>query len=142
MIFEPIITAVILALMLTLIFSLLLKNDGQGGFWIYFLVLFFIMWAGGLWLYPVGPYLWGVSWLPLFFIGLVAALLLSAAKSDSKKDSQKDDAHPPNPRDGEKKSIVSVSDRQHKEAIALSVFIWAVMIVSIIAIIAGYLINN
>ena len=42
-------------------------------------VLFFITWAGGIWLRPLGPILWRVYWIPFVAVGVVAALLLVAA---------------------------------------------------------------
>lgn len=139
MIVEPIITSIVLALLITIVFALVLKNDGPWGAGVFFLVLFFVMWAGGLWLYPVGPYFWGVSWLPLLFIGLVTALLLATAKTNStKKVSGHSNENPPNPRDGEKRSVVTVNEEEHKDAMAISIFFWVLMAVLVIAIIAGY----
>ena len=42
------------------------------------LVLLLIVWAASIWTRPIGPVYWGVAWIPLFFIGLIFALLLAA----------------------------------------------------------------
>lgn len=144
MILEPIISAIVLALLITIIFSTLFKNKNNGGWGIglFFLILFLVMWAGGLWLNPVAPYVWGVSWVPILFIGLIAALLLSVTERNPKKENSKTESNPPNPRDGEERHVVTVSEGQHRDAIAISLFFWALMAVLILAIIAGYFIHS
>src|SRR5690349_10349883 len=42
------------------------------------LVLFLSTWAGGLWLVPIGPRLWGVAWGSFLAVGLFVALLMAA----------------------------------------------------------------
>ncbi len=42
-----------------------------------FLVLFFATWAGGIWLTPVGPPVWGSYWIPFVVIGVLIALFLA-----------------------------------------------------------------
>ncbi len=41
-------------------------------------ILFLATWAGGLWLTPVGPPLWGVHVLSFVLVGMLVALLLTA----------------------------------------------------------------
>jgi Ca2+/Na+ antiporter len=41
-------------------------------------ILFFVTWAGGIWLRPLGPVLWHIYWVPFVAVGIVAALLLIA----------------------------------------------------------------
>lgn len=48
------------------------------GLLFFFTVLFLATWAGGLWLAPFGPTIWGVSWVGFLIVGLVVALLLAA----------------------------------------------------------------
>lgn len=75
--------AIVVALVFT---AILVAIFGRGGYeeggWatalIVFGVLFLTSWAGGVWLTPVGPQLFGVPWLPFVLMGFVAALLLSA----------------------------------------------------------------
>ena len=42
------------------------------------LILFLATWAGGIWLVPFGPRLWGVAWASFVVVGLVVALLMAA----------------------------------------------------------------
>ena len=42
------------------------------------LILFFATWAGGIWLAPVGPRVWGESWLGFLVIALLVGLLMAA----------------------------------------------------------------
>jgi hypothetical protein len=44
----------------------------------YFTMLFLLIWAGGIWLRPAGPLLWGVSFINFLIVGLVATLLILA----------------------------------------------------------------
>jgi hypothetical protein len=50
-----------------------------GSFLWFFMVVFLFAWAGGVWLTPFGPTLRGIGWLPIIFMGILAALLLTAA---------------------------------------------------------------
>ena len=47
-----------------------------------FLFLFFLLlmttWAGGVWMTPFGPVLWGAYWLPFLAVAVIVALLLAA----------------------------------------------------------------
>ncbi|MFO8006139.1 MAG: hypothetical protein R6V05_00220 [Candidatus Brocadiia bacterium] len=43
-----------------------------------FLFLFMAVWAGGLWLRPIGPELWGQAWLGFLLTGCVFFLVLAA----------------------------------------------------------------
>lgn len=45
----------------------------------FFLVVSLFAWAGGVWLVPFGPAWLGMSWLPIVFMGILVALLLTAA---------------------------------------------------------------
>jgi hypothetical protein len=62
------------------IVSLVFGTRGPWGslLW-FFLVVALFAWAGGVWLVPFGPMWQGVSWLPIIFMGILAALLLTAA---------------------------------------------------------------
>lgn len=42
------------------------------------LVLFLATWAGGAWLVPIGPKLWGVAWDGFLAVALLVALLVYA----------------------------------------------------------------
>jgi len=76
-------TDVITALIVATLIMVPLYLTGRVGPWsgrIWFaLVLFLFTWVGGVWGRPYGPVLWGVSWLPFVFFGLIFALLMAAA---------------------------------------------------------------
>jgi len=41
-----------------------------------FLLIFLAIWAGGVWIRPFGPTLWGLHWLVFVLAGLMISLLL------------------------------------------------------------------
>jgi hypothetical protein len=74
------------ALAVALVFTAVLVAIGRGGYeranWatlvILFGILFLTTWAGGVWLHPVGPAIWGTAWMPFVAVGFVVALLVAA----------------------------------------------------------------
>lgn len=44
---------------------------------LFWLVVFLASWAGGVWLTPIGPRLWGVAGVPFVVAGIFAALVLA-----------------------------------------------------------------
>lgn len=52
-----------------------------GSVFVILLILFLATWAGGIWLVPVGPRLWGVAWGSFVVVGLVIALVIAAASA-------------------------------------------------------------
>ena len=75
------------AVVVAIIFTAMLLAIGRGGAYeranastalLLFLVLLLVAWAGGIWLNPIGPQLFGAAWLPFLFMGFVAALLIAA----------------------------------------------------------------
>lgn len=74
------------AAIVALLFSLLLlpfrrrkSDDAWPAFWMFFLIILFASWAGGIWLAPFGPAASGVFWLPFLIVGFFVTLLLLAA---------------------------------------------------------------
>jgi hypothetical protein len=51
----------------------------------FFLILFLATWAGGVWIRPVGPPLWGASWMSFVLVGFFVAMLLAAATEPSRR---------------------------------------------------------
>jgi thiol:disulfide interchange protein len=71
--------AVLVSVLLTAIFLLGLgRKETWRDFLVFFVLVFLATWAGGLWVTPVGPSVWGVYWVPFLFAGLMFALLLAA----------------------------------------------------------------
>jgi hypothetical protein len=76
--------ALVIAVGLTLIFALLYRNVGSWAlWWMFSLLIFLAARAGGVWITPVGPKLFGQSWLPFLLAGLFLALLLASAPAGS-----------------------------------------------------------
>lgn len=44
-----------------------------------FFIIFLAAWAGGLWLHPAGPLLWGTYWIPPLVAGILIAFIIVAA---------------------------------------------------------------
>ena len=72
--------ALAIAVLCSLLFSWMLRRGGpRYGFPIFFLAIFLITLAGGLWLKPIGPLGWGIYWLPFIVVGIVGSVLLFLA---------------------------------------------------------------
>jgi hypothetical protein len=141
MVYTGIFAALLVALLFTLVFSASYRKRGSwGALLIFFLIIFLASWAGQLWINPIGPMVYGVSWVPLIFVGLVFAFLLMAAS-------------PPQPpkRKGTTGGIgasgISASnapadsestEEEEVAALAVGVFFWILLIVLFVAIVLGY----
>ncbi|HYG49756.1 MAG TPA: hypothetical protein VD905_02585 [Flavobacteriales bacterium] len=68
-----ILSSFLLAVLVTVLFSILL---GSRGLFVFFLIIFFAGFAAQLWLAPTGPNIWGISVLPLLVVGLIFSLLI------------------------------------------------------------------
>lgn len=102
-----------------------------GSFWAYLLVL-----IGGIWLIsaisdPVGPVYWNIAWFDFLFLGLLFALILSAAtptRVDRKRFEE----------------FYSRTDRTPSEpaepAVAIGIWFWLMLLLILIAIVAGSLV--
>ncbi|MGD2111096.1 MAG: hypothetical protein PVI86_17095 [Phycisphaerae bacterium] len=120
--------ALIVAFLIFLVFFRGFRRVGPfGGVVWFFLIVLFASWAGGVWIRPVGPTLWGVYWLPFVIVGLVVALLLAAS------------APPPPMR--LPKSVEETEDKIEAEsiAVALSAFVWIMLLFLIVAIGVHYI---
>jgi hypothetical protein len=117
--------ALIVALVLSAIFTLILHRGPWTGFYPFFAIVFVAAWAGGLWLRPVGPPLWGVSLLTTILAGLLAALMLGAA------------AMPRPPRT--RREAVRLTERQRATSRALGLIFWLILLILAGAIVAAYL---
>lgn len=100
-------------------------SSGVGGILFFFLVLFLASWAGGLWLTPLGPPLWGAYWAPVVFVGVFVALLLAAASEPSRRYYLRHRSEP-------------VEANAAAAATAFGLMFWILMIALVAAVIAGY----
>jgi predicted MFS family arabinose efflux permease len=86
MMFLPhVLIALGIALVLTIMLSVIVigwRHPNQSGLWpfimITFVVLFFAIWAGGIWLSPIKSNIWGAFWMPFFIVGILVSLLIIA----------------------------------------------------------------
>ena len=79
MVFIELVFALAVALFLTVVFAVIGRQAKSARrVLIFFVVVFFGAWAGGIWLTPVGPVLLGVYWLSFFAVGLIFALVMEA----------------------------------------------------------------
>jgi hypothetical protein len=116
-----------LALIITAVFALGFKYRGPWGrIWAFFLIIFLVIWAAGLWIRPAGLVSFGVAWVPLFFVGVIFALIVSAAAPPSNRKTIQD-SRKVDPEAGQKPSVV-----------AFSIYFWMVMLILVVAIVVGY----
>jgi hypothetical protein len=72
-------TALVIAAILGLILVTGLRRTGPWPAALGFLLLITLAaWAGGIWIPPFGPRLWGVALVPFLIAGILVALLLAA----------------------------------------------------------------
>jgi len=83
-----------------------------------------------LWLTPIGPVFWGISWVPILFFGFILALLLAAADSPSEKRRRYE---------AKKSGDVTKVGQEHT-SLAFSAFFWVLLIFLAIAVLIGILI--
>jgi hypothetical protein len=80
MIYVDFLFSLIVSLILTSIFVLILRRKGfRSNYFFFFAIILLASWAGGIWLQPVGPRLWGAYLLSFLIVGLIFALLLGAS---------------------------------------------------------------
>lgn len=121
--------ALIFAALLTLIFTLALGRRGPWSSWLlFFIVVFLAAWAAGLWIYPVGPVLAGVSWLPILAAAFMVALLLAAMAGPVRPPAER----PPN-------EVPSEFERGRRpDGDGVDIFLWLLLALLAILIILGY----
>jgi hypothetical protein len=125
----------IFALGIALIFSGIIASTGRkgpgpaSGFLFFLLMFLLITWAGGIWLTPIGPNLWGVQWVNFLAISLVVFLILGALIP-----TKPFNIHPPTP---EKSQTVAPEEIGFVAAVGF--FFWFLALVMIAAILIYYL---
>jgi hypothetical protein len=140
MFFLEFLFAFVLALVIAGILAAALSRstDQRSEIWplglFFFVLLLFTIWAGGVWIAPVGPELWGVSWVPYVIIGIIVALLLAASvpSQDRWRSAQAAAAA------GSGTTTATPAEGEVASAVALSVFFWIVVAALIAAIAARY----
>lgn len=115
--------AIIVALIITAIFSFGFGTRGPwGSFWAFFIILLLALMASEVWIEPVGPTIWDVAWIPLLVVGILFALLLAAATPIQTGTP----AEPP-----------AAPEEESAAAVALGAFFWIFLITLLLAILVG-----
>jgi len=94
----------------------------------FFLILFFATWAGGVWIRPFGPSMWGAYWLPFVLVGVFVAMLLAAATEPARRDRARQ--HIEAPTETPVGTAVAMT--------AFGMFFWSLIIGLLVAVIARY----
>lgn len=129
------ITALVIAGTLSWVFARRTRRRGRrSGFFWFFLMIFMLTWAGGVWLLPFGPTAVGVHWLPFALVGLIGAVVVSLIAKRR---------YPANRAD----TIDLLEDvRQERERergtyLALNAVFWATLLVLALAVIGRYVLR-
>lgn len=125
------------AFIIALIFAWILASSYRGRgvtragawpiFFVFFLLILFATWAGGVWLVPFGPVLWGGYWLPFVAVGIIVWLLIAAFAWES----------PPRRLD-KSQPVAPEQAGDEGVAIVLTVFFWIVIIVLLVSLFTHY----
>ena len=123
----------IIAVVLSSLLILIWRRAGKrtGFFWL-FLTIFLSAWAGGVWMKPFGPQLWGIHWFSFLFSALIVSLIFAAFAPQ----------RPPKSRNETIKMLERIQrEKELKKAayITLRPFFWGLLFVLIVAIIIRYL---
>ncbi|MGK7395772.1 MAG: hypothetical protein ACNS62_14425 [Candidatus Cyclobacteriaceae bacterium M3_2C_046] len=125
--FVEILLALIIAIIITVIFVIGFKNRGPwGSIWAFFLIIFLAIWAASLWVSPRGPFLYGVAWMPIAFVGVVFALIISAAAPPSNRETIQHNRKI----DPELKQKTTIN--------TFSLFFWLLLVILVVAVVFGY----
>lgn len=118
---------------ISLLFYFVLSSRGPWGpLWPFFIIIFLVVWASSLWIRPIGFVYWNIAWIPLFFVGIVIALLLSAINPSG--------YHYYRGTEGavEEQDIVKPKKEDREAAKGISIMFWIFILFMVSAIIAGY----
>lgn len=122
--------AIVIATLVFLIFFFALGIRGPWTvWWPFFLILLLAVWAAAFWIAPIGPVYWGISWIPLFFIALIFALLIAALGPE-----RYDQTEIPYT----ETEVTETTRAEHEAATGISMVFWILIIILLIAVIAGY----
>jgi Na+/H+ antiporter NhaD/arsenite permease-like protein len=135
MVIAEFLVSLTIALLLTGLYMLVTRGDRRrtGLIWL-FLIIFLATWAGGTWLRPFGPGLWGVNWLAFLLVGLVIVLVLFIVIPRKVPQGRRE--------------TLDMLDRieQEKELeqvtyVTLSIFLWVLLFLLVMAIILRYIVG-
>ena len=126
MFFADLLFVLIIAVLLTLIFGVGFRRHSFGnGLFFFFLIVFLATWAGGSWVTPVGPALWGSYWLTFLVVGFFVALVVAALTVP--------DRYPRSRQEAEEEAAAAVS-----AVFVIDILFWVLIIALAVSIIASY----
>src|SRR5690554_6409418 len=133
-----IVGVIVVALVISMLFYYVLSARGPWGTLSpFFVIVLLIVWASSLWMAPAGFVYWGVAWIPLFAVGIIVALLLSAIPPSrhnyyrgTKGDIVEDDVV--------ERDVLKPKKEDVEAAGAITIIFWIFVAFMIIAILAGY----
>ncbi len=127
MIIIDVLFALVVALLCTAIIAAGCRGHREAGLLFgFFILIFLITWAGGIWITPFGPLMWGVPWLSFLLIGILIAVLLAALM--------------PPPRE-QKVSETQEPAAEIRDVTFINAFLWLFIALVIVGILAGYIID-
>jgi hypothetical protein len=116
----------IIALLITIFFSSLLRMPGPWGkAWTFFIVILLAVIAAGLWIQPAGPLYRDIYYMPPLVVGILVALLLAAATPSPRARTALDRS--------EKKE-----EKRENDFYALGIFFWILFALMLIILAIGY----
>lgn len=128
--FIGILFALLFATILTAFFNLVFRNTGPwSGFWVFFILLFFIALGAGEWAAPRGPSAWGYYWVPGLVAAIILALVLAAVTP-----------RVPYPASRKRKEVVETPEEREEKVVIgamVGVFFWILLSVLVLVAIAG-----
>jgi len=130
MIFFGLLYLIGIAVLITFIFTKLMRVSGPwGSFWTFFSIILLAILAADFWIAPVGPYYEDIYWLPPLVVGVIMAFLLAATSPPNKRRRTK----------AEEPLYQVVED--HPGTLALGAFFWFLLILMLLLVVAGFLSN-
>lgn len=115
------------AVLITLVFSILMRIKGPwGNVWIFFVIILLAVLIAGIYIQPAGPVYRDIYWLPPLVVGILIALLLAATT--------------PSPRTRTKLlDEVDGNEKEKEEAdlYSLGIFFWVLFVVMLVMLAIG-----
>ena len=106
------------------------KPRKTGLVWL-FLMIFLATWAGGTWLKPFGPTLWGIHWLAFLLVGIIIVMFLVIFIPQKTPKGRQDTLD----------MLERIEQEKELEKVAyitLNIFFWVLLSALVIAIILRY----
>lgn len=138
-----------IAAMVTAIFAGFLRAAGPWkGFWVFFIIIFFVTLAASEYVTPIGPSVYGYYWIPGLLVAIIFAILLAAVtpkRGISSKEEQKEKeamqkGNTPvtyySPPGAEPKDRIYQGDEPVK-SVAWSGFLWVFIFLLMVLVIIG-----